>query len=58
MSNPFACSPRSPIVQFMDCLPTCINRDLMDAAALEFSINFNTKDNRQKLVNTLYNVNR
>ncbi|XP_076469583.1 regulator of nonsense transcripts 2-like isoform X2 [Babylonia areolata] len=39
-------------------LPTCVNRDLIDKAAIEFCMNFNTKVNRKKLVRTLFTVHR
>lgn len=43
---------------FFSSLPNCVNRDLIDKAALHFSTNFNTKNNRKKLVSTLIAVSR
>nr|KAG5696425.1 hypothetical protein BaRGS_020962 [Batillaria attramentaria] len=39
-------------------LPNCVNRDLIDKAAIEFCMNFNTKTNRKKLVRGLFTVHR
>ncbi|KAK7102854.1 regulator of nonsense transcripts 2-like [Littorina saxatilis] len=39
-------------------LPNCVNRDLIDKAAIEFCMNFNTKINRKKLVRGLFTVHR
>ncbi|KAK7015555.1 hypothetical protein SK128_023952 [Halocaridina rubra] len=35
---------------FLGALPNCINRDLIDSAAMEFCLRLNTKPNRKKLV--------
>lgn len=43
---------------FAQSLPTCVNRDLIDKAAIEFCMNFNTKNNRKKLVRALFTVHR
>ncbi|WAR26387.1 RENT2-like protein [Mya arenaria] len=41
---------------YAQSLPTCVNRDLIDKAAIEFCMNFNTKNNRKKLVRALYDL--
>ena len=43
---------------FLSNLPTCVNRDMIDNAAAEFCMTFNSKANRKKLVKSLYSVNR
>ena len=43
---------------FLNTLSNCISRDLMDAAALEFCLNFNTKPLRKKLARALFLVPR
>ncbi|XP_025107630.1 regulator of nonsense transcripts 2-like [Pomacea canaliculata] len=43
---------------FLLSLPNCVNRDLIDKAAVEFCMNFNTKINRKKLVRALFTVHR
>ncbi|CAB4063451.1 UPF2 [Lepeophtheirus salmonis] len=39
-------------------IPTCINREMIDNAAVEFCMSLNTKKNRLKLVKTLFGVHR
>ena len=39
-------------------LPNCVNREMIDQAATEFCMQFNTKNNRKKLVKALYSVHR
>ena len=43
---------------FLQNLPNCVNRELIDKAAEEFCLNLNTKANRRKLVRTLFTVQR
>ncbi|XP_046363443.1 regulator of nonsense transcripts 2-like isoform X2 [Haliotis rufescens] len=43
---------------YLQSLPNCVNRDLIDKAAIEFCMNFNTKSNRRKLVRGLFTVHR
>ncbi|KAF7495163.1 Regulator of nonsense transcripts 2 [Sarcoptes scabiei] len=43
---------------FFSSLPYCVNRDMIDKAALQFTTTFNTKNNRKKLVNVLVTVPR
>jgi regulator of nonsense transcripts 2 len=35
---------------FLAKLPTCVSREMIDTAAVEFCMNLNTKLNRRKLV--------
>ena len=35
---------------FLNSLAACVNREMIDSAAIEFSTNLNTKHNRKKLV--------
>ncbi|XP_072257884.1 regulator of nonsense transcripts 2 isoform X2 [Pyxicephalus adspersus] len=43
---------------FIQQLPNCVNRDLIDKAAMDFCMNMNTKANRRKLVRALFIVPR
>ncbi|KAH9494812.1 Regulator of nonsense transcripts upf2 [Bulinus truncatus] len=43
---------------FLASLPNSVNRDIIDNAATEFCMNFNTKSNRKKLVKALLSVHR
>ncbi|XP_048738791.2 regulator of nonsense transcripts 2-like isoform X2 [Ostrea edulis] len=43
---------------YIQTLPNCVNKDLIDKAAIEFCMNFNTKSNRKKLVRALFTVHR
>jgi regulator of nonsense transcripts 2 len=43
---------------FINELPNCVNRELVDKAAKEFCLNLNTKLNRKRLVNALFQVQR
>lgn len=43
---------------FLANLPNCVNRELIDSAAIDFLLNFNNKPNRKKLVRALFNVHR
>lgn len=49
---------KSQFEAFAQSLPTCVNRDLIDKAAIEFCMNYNTKTNRKKLVRALFTVHR
>lgn len=43
---------------FLNNIPNCVNRELIDKAAVDFCMNLNTKPNRRKLVKTLFLVPR
>lgn len=43
---------------FVNQLPNCVNRELIDKAAKEFCMNLNTKSNRKRLVRGLFEVQR
>lgn len=43
---------------FLASLPNCVNRELIDSAAIDFLLNFNNKPNRKRLVKALFNVHR
>ncbi|CAF0868258.1 unnamed protein product [Didymodactylos carnosus] len=43
---------------FVNHLPTCVNRELMDKAARDFGTNLNTKQNRKRLIKALFQVQR
>lgn len=43
---------------FVSNLPNCVNRELIDNAAIDFLVTLNNKHNRRKLVRALFGVNR
>lgn len=43
---------------FIEQLPKCVNREMIDNLAIEFLIYLNTKNNRKKLVKVLFSVPR
>jgi len=43
---------------FIEQLPKCVNREMIDNLAIEFLIYLNTKSNRKKLVKVLFSVPR
>lgn len=43
---------------FLANLPNCVNREMIDNAAIEFLVTLNNKHNRKKIVRTLFTVNR
>ena len=43
---------------FLSQLPHCVNREMIDSAAAEFCMNHNTKNNRKRLVKSLFSVHR
>lgn len=51
-------SNRYALESFLNELPNCINRELIDNAAVDFVLNLNTKNNRKKLTRVLFSVAR
>ncbi|XP_066260334.1 regulator of nonsense transcripts 2 [Euwallacea similis] len=43
---------------FLNNLPNCVNREMIDNAAIDFLVTLNMKHNRKKLVKALFGVNR
>ncbi|XP_046745655.1 regulator of nonsense transcripts 2 [Diprion similis] len=43
---------------FLTHLPNCVNREMIDNAAVDFLMNLNTKHNRKKLIKALFGVSR
>lgn len=43
-------SAKMLLAAFLDKLPTCVSREMIDNAAVDFCMNLNTKNNRKKLV--------
>ncbi|CAH2020662.1 unnamed protein product [Acanthoscelides obtectus] len=43
---------------FLNNLPNCVNREMIDNAAIDFLVTLNNKHNRRKLVRALFGVNR
>ena len=44
--------------EFIQSLPKCVNREMIDKAANDFALNLNTKSNRRKLTRALFGVHR
>lgn len=44
--------------QFLNNLNNCVNKELIDSAAIEFLLNYNTKNNRKKLTKSIFAVQR
>ena len=40
--------------EYLEALERCVNRDMIDDMAQQFTIKFNTKANRRKLVKALF----
>ncbi|KAJ8678900.1 hypothetical protein QAD02_014687 [Eretmocerus hayati] len=43
---------------FLTHLPNCVNREMIDNAAVDFLMNLNTKHNKRKLIKALFGVSR
>ncbi|CAD7091220.1 unnamed protein product [Hermetia illucens] len=44
--------------QFLQNLNNCVNKELIDSAAIDFLLSFNTKNNRKKLTKSIFAVQR
>ncbi|XP_017055952.1 regulator of nonsense transcripts 2 [Drosophila ficusphila] len=49
---------RQQFDSFLVNLFNCVNKELIDSAAIEFLLNFNTKHQRKKLTRTIFSVQR
>lgn len=49
---------RPHFATFVKHLVDCVNKELIDSAAIEFLLNFNTKSNRKKLTTAIFSVKR
>ena len=49
-SDPQNASAKMLLEAFLVKLPTCVSRDMIDSAAVDFCMNLNSKMNRKKLV--------
>uniref|UniRef100_A0A1I8PTW1 MIF4G domain-containing protein n=1 Tax=Stomoxys calcitrans TaxID=35570 RepID=A0A1I8PTW1_STOCA len=58
MSNQSAGSIKQQFAQFLKNLNNCVNKELIDSAAIEFLLNYNTKNNRKKLTKSIFAVHR
>ncbi|KAJ8931717.1 hypothetical protein NQ314_015335 [Rhamnusium bicolor] len=58
--DPAATTASNKIVleAFLNNLPNCVNREMIDNAAIDFLVTLNNKHNRKKLVRGLFGVNR
>ncbi|XP_061707538.1 regulator of nonsense transcripts 2 isoform X1 [Cydia pomonella] len=56
--QPTSVSNKYALDAFLNELPNCINRELIDNAAVDFVLNLNTKNNRKKLTRVLFSVAR
>ncbi|XP_045511318.1 regulator of nonsense transcripts 2 [Colias croceus] len=57
-AQPANVSNKYALDAFLNELPNCINRELIDNAAVDFVLNLNTKNNRKKLTRVLFSVAR
>ncbi|VVD00769.1 regulator of nonsense transcripts 2 [Leptidea sinapis] len=57
-AQPTNISNKYALEAFLNELPNCINRELIDNAAVDFVLNLNTKNNRRKLTRVLFSVAR
>lgn len=57
-AQPSNVSNKYALEAFLNELPNCINRELIDNAAVDFVLNLNTKNNRKKLTRVLFSVAR
>ncbi|KAJ0182050.1 hypothetical protein K1T71_002772 [Dendrolimus kikuchii] len=57
-AQPSNISNKYALDAFLNELPNCINRELIDNAAVDFVLNLNTKNNRKKLTRVLFSVAR
>lgn len=51
-------STKQQFATFLKNLVNCVNKELIDSAAIEFLLNLNTKSNRKKLTTTIFGVKR
>lgn len=49
---------RKDFDRFLVNLNNCVNKELIDSAAIEFLLNYNTKNNRKKLSKSMISVHR
>lgn len=57
-SNQTPGSNKQLFAQFLKNLNNCVNKELIDSAAIEFLLNYNTKNNRKKLTKSIFAVHR
>ncbi|KAI8124085.1 hypothetical protein FF38_00192 [Lucilia cuprina] len=57
-SNQTPGSNKQQFAQFLKNLNNCVNKELIDSAAIEFLLNYNTKNNRKKLTKSIFAVHR
>lgn len=51
-------SSRQQFATFLKNLVNCVNKELIDSAAIEFLLSLNTKNNRKKLITAIFGVKR
>lgn len=49
---------KSQLETFLNHLPNCVNKEMIDNAAIEFLMSYNNRNHRKRLVKTLFNVPR
>lgn len=57
-SQPSGHATRQQFEVFLHNLANCVNKELIDSAAIEFLLSLNTKNNRKKLTSALFGVQR
>lgn len=58
MSSQTMGSIKQQFAQFLKNLNNCVNKEFIDSAAIEFLLNYNTKNNRKKLTKSIFAVHR
>lgn len=56
--NASGAATRQQFAHFLKNLVNCVNKELIDSAAIEFLLNLNTKNNRKKLSTAIFGVKR
>uniref|UniRef100_A0A0A9YP83 Nonsense-mediated mRNA decay protein 2 n=1 Tax=Lygus hesperus TaxID=30085 RepID=A0A0A9YP83_LYGHE len=56
--DPASTNTKVVLDSFLNNLPSCVNREMIDNAAVEFVVFLNTKTSRRKLVKALFSVSR
>nr|CAD7416134.1 unnamed protein product [Timema poppensis] len=58
IDSPLSADIKTQLESFLNHLPQCVNREMIDNSAVNFAITFISKNHRKKLARTLYNVSR
>nr|CAD7449491.1 unnamed protein product [Timema bartmani] len=58
IDSPLSAGIKTQLESFLNHLPQCVNREMIDNSAVNFAITFISKNHRKKLARNLYNVSR